>query len=223
MNFKYFLSLFLVISLSACVPIRYGDVETNSKGQLVNMSKEELPDEFKYRTDQLYQQLVDLDASIDPQEAREVADSTIFYAMSLAKEYELTWPPIVHNMLVNYGFRPRGLCIHWCYDILALHRSKNFKTMEFHWGVANEGNKKNGRFAYEHSSPVVTPVGGDFYGGIVLDAWRDSGELKFGKISDDKYDWQPFDESKLDVERASRMSMPGNVPKPDSEEAKKQN
>lgn len=220
---KRITTLLFILSISACVPINYGGVETNDKGELVNMTKAELPVEYKHRTDQLYQQLVDLDPSIDQAEAREVADTTIFYAMSLAKEYELTWPPIFHNMLVNYGLRPRGLCIHWCYDILALHRSKNFKTMEFHWAVANEGNRKNGRFAYEHSSPVVTPIGGDFYGGIVLDAWRDSGELKFGKIADDKYDWQPFDESKLDVDRASRNSMPGNVPQPDSEEVQKKN
>jgi len=210
-----------MLFILGCVPIEYGNIKTNEQGELIGISKEQIPDEIKFRTDQLFQQLVELDPSIDPLEARDVADTTIFYAMSLAEEYELTWPPIFHNMLVNYGFRPRGLCIHWCYDILALHRSKNYKTMEFHWGVANEGNRKNGRFAYEHSSPVVTPMGGDFYGGIVLDAWRDSGELKFGKIADDKYDWQPFDESKLDIDRASRNSMPGYVPEPDSPEIQK--
>jgi len=211
----------LLLFITACVPIRYGEIETNNRGELVNMTRDQVPVEYTQKTDELFQLLMNLDDSIDPVEAREVADTTVYYAMSLAKEYNLTWPPIWHNMLVNYGVRPRGLCIHWCYDILDLHRKKGFRTMDFHWGVANEGNKKNGRFAYEHSSPVVTAVGQDFYAGVVLDGWRSSGDLTFTVIKGDKYDWQPFDEGKLDIERASRMSMPGHVPEPDSNEVNK--
>jgi hypothetical protein len=189
---------------SACVPIRYGDIETTDSGQLVGVELEQTPEKYQQRSDELFALVMELDDSIDPVEARDLANSTIYRAMSLAKEFDLTWPPVWHNVLVNYGYRPRGLCIHFCYDIITMLRNKNYKTMQFHWGIANEGSS----YPLEHSSPVVTAHGQDFYAGVVLDAWRSSGKLTYAKVKGDKYAWHPFDESKLDIPKASRERMP---------------
>ena len=204
---QFLQSIFIALalfSLTACVSIKYDDIETNDAGQLIGGDLTETPEKYQQRSDELFQMVMELDDSIDPIEARDLANSTVYRAMSLAKEFDMTWPPVWHNILVNYGYRPRGLCIHFCYDIITMLREKNYKTMQFHWGIANEGSS----YPLEHSSPVVTAQGQDFYAGVVLDAWRSSGRLTYAKVKGDKYEWHPFDESRLNVPKASRERMP---------------
>ena len=197
--------LSLILSLTvACVPVNQGKIETDKQGQLIGINLEDTSVEHRKKTDELFQMVMQLDGSIDPVEARDLANSTVYRGLSLANEFELTWPPVWHNILVNYGYRPRGLCIHFCYDILTMLREKNYKTMQFHWGIANEGSS----YPLEHSSPVVTSIGQDFYAGVVLDAWRKSGDLVYTPVLGDKYEWHPFDESKLNIPKASRKSVP---------------
>ncbi|MBT8141429.1 MAG: hypothetical protein HKN88_02330 [Gammaproteobacteria bacterium] len=189
------------------MPIQYGDIETDDTGQLVGLNIEDTPELYQQRVDEVFELVLSLDESIDPIEARDLAESSVFRAMSLAKEFNLTWPPVWHNVLVNYGYRPRGLCIHFCYDLITMLREKNYKTMQFHWGIANEGSS----YPLEHSSPVVTAIGQDFYAGVVLDAWRSSGKLTYTYVKGDKYEWHPFDESRLNVPKASRESVPNKL------------
>ena len=204
---KYMSLLICTIIFTACVPIKYGDIQTDEKGTLVGLEADEAPEKYQQSSDELFQLVMSLDESIDPVEARDLADSSIYRAMSLAKEFNLTWPPVWHNVLVNYGYRPRGLCIHFCYDLITMLREKNYKTMQFHWGIANEGSN----YPLEHSSPVVTAIGQDFYAGVVLDAWRSSGQLTFTHVKGDKYEWHPFDESRLNKPKASRESVPKSL------------
>jgi len=203
-KFKFTLYCFILAVSFACVPINQNKVKTDDQGQLIGTTIDQTSEKYRQKTDEIFQMVMQLDGSIDPDEARDLANSTVYRSLSLAQEFNLTWPPVWHNVLVNYGYRPRGLCIHFCYDLLTMLREKNYKTMQFHWGIANEGKS----YPLEHSSPVVTAIGQDFYAGVVLDAWRKSGDLVYTPVIGDKYEWHPFDENKLNVPKASRQSIP---------------
>jgi len=49
----------------------------------------------------------------DPEEAQRAARVAYAYSHQLAREYQITDPPIIHNTKVNMGLKPRGLCWHW--------------------------------------------------------------------------------------------------------------
>lgn len=135
--------------------------------------------------------LLQLGPDIDRLEAANVAGSTVEYALALAEDYELTAQPVLHNILVNYGHRPRGLCIHFAEDILRMLLAKNLQTFDVYWGVAYPTRP----FRLEHSSVVITARGQAFETGIVLDGWRNSGELYFVPVTQDKrYQWELFDD-----------------------------
>jgi len=126
-------------------------------------------------------------------ESSELAVLAITYPRVLAKEYNLVKPPSYHNFLVNQGLRKRGLCYHWVEDIYKEIKSRHFKSFDFKWGRAN-ADRLN-----EHNVLVVVAKGSnDFKNGIILDAWRNSGELVFHKVKDDKeYDFKEWKEGNL--------------------------
>jgi hypothetical protein len=61
----------------------------------------------------------------------------------------------------------------------------DLKTYEFHWGVAYRGSDLR-----EHNTVVITANGYGFEQGIVLDPWRNSGELYWVGVKEDKYPWK---------------------------------
>ncbi|WP_228292240.1 hypothetical protein [Candidatus Thiothrix anitrata] len=126
---------------------------------------------------------------INPQEARAVAHDAFVYPMYLAKDWDLTWPPLVHNTLRNANQRKAGLCVDWTRAMRARMRDKNLKTFDLYWAVANKGNAW-----LEHSTLVVTPKGRPMSDGIILDPWRNSGALFWSKLKEDqKYQWKYFE------------------------------
>ena len=70
------------------------------------------------QVEELATAIAGLGAAVDPQEARAAAEVAFAYPLELAEAYELTSPPLMHNTLVNFGFKPRGLCVHWTRDML---------------------------------------------------------------------------------------------------------
>ena len=129
-----------------------------------------------------------LDDTVDSGEARHAATIAIQYPRQLAKEYEISDPPLVHNMKVNLGSKPRGLCIHWTADLLARLQAEHFHTLDFHWGIANYDNT----FRLEHSTVIISARGGSLDDGIVLDPWRYGGELFWSAtLEDPVYQWYP--------------------------------
>ena len=131
-------------------------------------------------------------------EARELATLAITYPRVLAKKYKLVSPPLYQNFLVNIGLRKRGLCYQWVEDLYKEIKTRDFKTFDFKWGQAN-ANKLN-----EHNVLVVVKKGSnDFENGIILDAWRNSGEMFFKKVKDDKE--YHFIESKEGDERLKKL------------------
>ncbi|MEM6639338.1 MAG: hypothetical protein AAF610_05495, partial [Pseudomonadota bacterium] len=139
------------------------------------------------RTSDLAATIRGLAPTVDPDEARQVAEATMVLALDLANEYQLTKPPIAHNVLVNMGMRPRGLCTHWAEDVLRHLDGLDLATLDLYWAVAYPTRP----FRLEHSGALVTARGQPFETGIVLDAWRDSGIVYFGPVTDDtRYAWQ---------------------------------
>ncbi len=148
--------------------------------------KPDTPTVQQQRIRALSARLVSLDRSVDKAEADDLAKAAVLYTAHLAKRYRLVKPPFFHNILVNNGFRPRGLCYHWSGDLYEFLRRRGYKTLCFYHAGSDIGS-----YIFEHNSLVVVAKGHPFYDGIVLDGWRDSGILYFSGIREDKkYRWK---------------------------------
>lgn len=137
--------------------------------------------------DMLAVEIENLDAAVDPAEARSAAQIAYMYSLQLAEEYNVTDPPIIHNAKVNNGWRERGICVHWAEDIEARLNAEGFDTLEVHRAIAD------GRAVrIDHSTAVISAKGESMEEGIVLDPWRYSGLLFWSPtLEDERYDWEP--------------------------------
>ena len=123
---------------------------------------------------------------VDKKEAKDLARKAIIHSKTLAKQYNLVKPPLFQNFLVNIGLRKKGLCWQFAFDMLSFMKKQNYKSFDYYIGGANVGN-----YWSEHNVLVVTCRGSKFKDGILLDPWRNSGDLYFSKLKDDKkYRWQ---------------------------------
>jgi len=130
--------------------------------------------------------LMTLGPNINRQEAIDVAHDAYVYPLYLAKEWNLTWPPLMHNVLRNAKVRPKGLCTDWASAMIEIMRHKSLKSFDLYWGVSNKGNPWR-----EHSTLLVTAKGYPFDSGIILDPWRNSGELYWIRhVEDPTYKWK---------------------------------
>lgn len=127
--------------------------------------------------------LTSLAPSVRADEAEEVAQCAYDYPTILAERYRVVRPALLHNFLVNSGYKDRGLCYEWAEDLLAQLQTFNLESLELHWGIARADTYR------EHNSVVVTGRGQPFEQGIVLDPWRRSGRLVWSPVSKDKYPW----------------------------------
>lgn len=63
-------------------------------------------------------------------------------------------------------------------------KKQKYKTVDFRWGVSDKGGEE------EHNSVVVVAKGASFESGIILDPWRNSGDLYWTRIGyDKKFKW----------------------------------
>jgi hypothetical protein len=122
--------------------------------------------------------------SVDPAEARQVAEIAYTLGRDLRKEWKVVWPPGVMNFLVNTGRRKGGLCFQFAERLELRLTEQKWKTLEFHWAESFE------RTAGEHNVIVVTAKGQAFYQGLILDNWRYGGRLVWGPVLEDPhYKW----------------------------------
>ncbi len=138
-------------------------------------------------------------------EAAQAAEVACAYSLELARNYRVGPPPALHNILVNTGFRERGLCYHWADDLSAKLQSLNLKTLQLRRAVARLETRR------EHSSIVITAPGQPFDHGIVLDAWRKAGQLFWGPVKEDRYPWI---EVEVIPDGAHAARAPGSKPAP---------
>ena len=170
--------------LNACSSVRYDGVGVNKQGNTI-VSAIDTNDNTKI--EKLYSAILSLDSNILPSEARFVAREAVLYPKVLTNRYRLTSPPLYHNVLVNYGKRPRGLCYQWTRD-MGLQINRPMKSLQFHHGVAFRRD-----YWREHSTLVVSAKNKGVPDGIVLDPWRHSGTLFWSRVKDDKkYPWVKF-------------------------------
>jgi hypothetical protein len=173
--------LLLVLLLSGCSgtrPVHLQSSENPARSQgTVN-------DEYLEKISALRNDLAHLNRQANLLEAQQIAETAITYSGDLAEKYDLVRPAVLHNVLVRIGIKDRGLCYHWAEDLLRQLQLLDLKTYQLHWGVAHRGSELR-----EHNSVVITARGKPFETGMVLDPWRNSGDLYWALIQTDKYPW----------------------------------
>jgi len=133
-----------------------------------------------------------LSLHVDKKEARKLSYEMLSYSSKLKDDYALVKPPLYHNFLVNIGVKKRGLCWHFAYDMLAHAKKQNLISFDYYIGGANIND-----YWEEHNTLVVTCKGCKFEQGIILDPWRNSGNLYYSYVKDDKnYIWIQRGETK---------------------------
>lgn len=118
-------------------------------------------------------------------ETLRLAQTILSTADTLAQEYRVQPPALWHNFLVNAGVRERGLCCHWTQDLLREIDALRLQQYHAVWAVSRHGSWR------EHSSVVITATGQRFQQGLVLDPWRNAGDLYWAPVAEDDYAWQP--------------------------------
>jgi len=179
---KYLILLLIVVLLSGCASSQQSSQSTVPSDS-AGASRQAPADPAKIAS--LQNDLAALNDQADITEAGQVAQTAIQYSAYLAARYELVRPAVLHNVLVRIGLKDRGLCHHWTTDLMEQLELLELKTYQLYWGVAHRGSELR-----EHNSVVIAASGQGFEAGIVLDPWRNSGELHWSPVKDDRYPWQ---------------------------------
>ena len=147
--------------------------------------KSPTPEENLSKIGNLTKMLLNTSKSIDKNEAEDFAKSSVYYAQTLAHNYKVISPPLWQNTLVNLGLKKRGLCYEWANDLWVYLKAKNYKSLTLHYVGADVGNY------FEHNALSVSAKELGVNNSILLDAWRNSGNLYFIEIAKDKkYSWK---------------------------------
>jgi hypothetical protein len=181
---RYIAALGLLIVLAGCAKARVyypdnGSFNATTSGSQVDAQI------YREKVNQLEHELVALSATIDKTEAIMVAETAVRESAVLAEEYQLVRPAVAHNLLVVLGLKDRGLCYQWTEDLMKRLQTLDLKSLQLHWGVAYRGSELR-----EHNCVVVTAKGQSFLKGIVLDPWRNSGNLFWAQVNKDSYPWK---------------------------------
>jgi hypothetical protein len=122
---------------------------------------------------------VALAPDVDPGEAELVSVKAHTASRSLAREYGVVWFSGFQNLLIHMGKRQRGYCGHYTRDIGERLKELRLKTLVLHWGAAYAGTPA------ENNCLVVTARNQPFEEGIIMDGWRDSGQLFWCPLKED--------------------------------------
>ena len=143
------------------------------------------PTDLESQTNQLTHSIASLSAQVLSEDAKNVSNVLILTSNHLANEYDMERPALYHNMLVNLGFRNRGLCCHWAEDLHAELRKLNTDSLNYAWLVARHGSKLR-----EHNSIVIYAEDLSWQEGLIFDPWRTAGEPFWIAVKDDHYPWE---------------------------------
>jgi hypothetical protein len=181
-KFKYSILLLAVILLGGCLSAHQKGHPTTG---IDHPQDDRQVGAYREKIGLLQDDLAVLNQQANLLEARQVAETAITYSDQLTEEYQLVRPAVLHNLLIRVGLKDRGLCYHWTEDLLKQLQSLNLRTYQLHWGVAHRGSELR-----EHNSVVITARGQAFEKGLVLDPWRNSGDLYWAMIKTDRYPWK---------------------------------
>jgi hypothetical protein len=133
----------------------------------------------------LRRRIAALSPTVSPDDARRVVYTAYMTGRELAREWRVVWLPGLQNLLVNMGARKGGLCFQWATELLVRLDAMKLQTLEFHWAESFTNTMG------EHNVIVVTARGQPFEQGILLDLWRQSGNLVWTQVAmDPEYHWK---------------------------------
>ncbi len=180
---KSVLALVLVAALAACG----GPQTQRASGPALSVQADQVE---PGKVAALTEKIMSLSAAVDPEEAARAARIAYSYTAQLRREYQITDGPLIHNIKVNNGVKPRGLCWHWAQDMEIRLGQENFQTLDLHRAISNFDN-----WRLEHSTVIVSAAGASMYNGVVLDPWRKGGVLVWDDVrADTRYNWTPREE-----------------------------
>lgn len=175
MFYRLLLVCTLLLTLSACALPRNGPPPLGTEADISALTRA----------------ITELSPSVDPTEAARAARIAYRHTHELAIAYQITDPPLIHNVKVNNGSKPRGLCWHWAEDLEKRLLAEGFATLDMHRAIANG----DSRILLDHSTAIISAAGAQMEAGLVLDPWRQGGELFWSPVmSDPRYDWEPREE-----------------------------
>jgi len=140
----------------------------------------EVPSKDSAKAEELGNQLAKLSRKVDPNEAKLLAECAYATVARLRQEYRMFGTPIFNNFLVYHGWRKRGYCFQWTEDLLLALDTLKLKTLELHWGDAYRDTWR------ENNCVVVTAKGQPFDRGMILEAWRHFGYLRWNLVRSDQ-------------------------------------
>src|SRR6266571_5514836 len=140
----------------------------------------EVPAKDVGKAEELANQLASLSRRVDPNEATLVAQFAFSTVARLRQQYRMFGTPIFNNFLVYHGLRKRGYCYQWTEDLFLALDALKLKTLELHWGEAYAGTWR------ENNCLVVTAKGQPFERGMILEAWRHFGYLRWNLLLSDE-------------------------------------
>jgi hypothetical protein len=182
---RYITALGLLIVLSGCAKAKVYYPSNGSFNATTTSDVRVDAKIYREKVNQLEHELVALSETIDKSEAMIVAETAVRESAVLAEEYQLVRSAAAHNLLVVMGLKDRGLCYHWTEDLMKRLQTLDLKSLQLHWGVSYRGSELR-----EHNCVVVTAKGQSFFNGIVLDPWRNSGNLFWAQVTKDSYPWK---------------------------------
>jgi hypothetical protein len=132
------------------------------------------------KAEALANQVAALSPRVDQKEATLLAECAYATVNQLRRQYHMFATPIFNNFLVYHGLRKRGYCYHWAADLLVALDALKLNTLELHWGEAYAGTWR------ENNCVVVTAKGQPFDHGLILEAWRHFGHLRWNLVLSDE-------------------------------------
>lgn len=154
----------------------------------------ESPAARQARAAQLAADFKALSPLVSAQEANSLATAAVERATQLNREWGPTINPWANNFLVNTGLREQGLCHQWREALFPALHALHPRTLDLHLAAARRATLR------EHNGIVVTAHGQPFDTGIILDAWRSGGILKWSRVQTDHYPWKPLPRDLTPVE-----------------------
>lgn len=151
------------------------------------------PQQSAQRKQRIAKQLLqEIPPGISAQEAQKISSILVDSSERLAHNYKLVAPSWYHNILVNKKLKPRGLCYQHADDLLRELKKYQFSTLYIVQGVRCRNNWQGWRRCLEHHCLVIIPKGHPFSDGMVVDSWKDSGNLLAHPVRGADHVWTPF-------------------------------
>jgi hypothetical protein len=172
----------LLLTSTGCIPVSRSSVSSTG-GEAEGARLDQAPHTDRVRALSAEFRLL---GDVSPADADTLAAVAVDYSRQLADWCDMAPPVEWHNVMVNLGLRQRGLCYEVADYLQAELRSLDLQSFDFHRIVAWRDNLWN-----EHNAVVVTARGRPWDSGVVLDAWRNAGALRWSPVKLDHYPWQP--------------------------------